>query len=560
MQRTLRIAAVLGLVAVLSVTAAGGAATPSFKNVIVLVLDGCGSTPTTVARWVKGAPLALDRMHLAGVRTYGAESIITDSAPAATAFACGHKTSDKFIGMLPDAVTIPGVPPSTPATRGRPVASVLEGARLSGRATGIVATSQVQHATPAAYTAHTPRRSAYDEIAEQQVHLGMDVVLGGGRRYLLPPSAGGTRADGDDLVAVLRARGAAFVETREAMLAATGPRLWGAFARDDMAHELDRPAAAPDQPSLAEMTRKAIDVLAASPRGFFLMVEGSKADWAAHAHDPAGVVGDVLAFDAAVGVALDFAGTRGDTLVLAFADHATGGMSLGSHATDRTYAKLPAAALVAPLKAATITAEGVARLLAGPRDEAAIRRALARYGIADPAPEELAAVQHAADADIAEVVGPLLSKRSAIGWTTGGHTGEDLFLYHHGLDRPLGMLENTGIAHLCAAALGFDLAEATDRLFQPAAEAFAAAGATLTVDASDPANKVLVARRGGLVLELPVSTSVMTVRTGDGRVERRQLDGVVVHNPLTDASYVPRSALAPLLPAAPPPPSTDPHH
>ncbi|MBI5090611.1 MAG: alkaline phosphatase, partial [Actinobacteria bacterium] len=238
MQRTLRITAALGLFAVLSVTVAGGAATPSFKNVIVLVVDGCGSAPTTVARWVKGAPLALDRMHLAGVRTYGAESIISDSAPAATAFACGHKTSDKFVGMLPDTVTIPGVAPSTPATRGRPVASVLDGARLSGRATGIVATSQVQHATPAAYTAHTPRRSAYDEIAEQQVYLGIDVVLGGGRRYLLPPSAGGTRTDGDDLVAVLRSRGTAVVETREAMLAAAGPRLWGAFAPNDMAHEL----------------------------------------------------------------------------------------------------------------------------------------------------------------------------------------------------------------------------------------------------------------------------------------------------------------------------------
>jgi alkaline phosphatase len=547
MRKTLKITAAIALVAVLSVVAPAGATTQSFKNVIVLVPDGCGSPQTTVARWFKGAPLALDRMNLAGVRTYGAESIITDSAPAATAFACGYKTSDKFIGMLPDAVTIPGIPLSTPETKARPIASVLEGAKLYGKATGIIATSQIQHATPAAYTAHTPARSDYNEIAEQQVYLGIDVVLGGGKQYLLPQSAGGTRTDGENLVDVLRARGYAFVETRDEMLASTGRRMWGAFAADDMAYEWDRPVVAPTQPSLAEMTSKAIEVLASNPLGFFLMVEGSKVDWADHANDPAGVLSDVLAFDDAVEVALDFARDHGDTLVLAFADHNTGGMSLGSSATDSTYSRLPLAALVEPLRAATITGEGVAKVLAGDRSEVKIREALGRYGIADPSAEELAAVTAAADSNMNYVVGPMLSRRSTIGWTTLGHTGEDLFLYQHGLQEPMGMLENTDIAHLCAAALGFELDEVSHVLFQRADQAFADTGATLSVDASDPANKVLVVQRGWITLRIPVSKSVMTVTYPGGLAETRQLKGVVVYNPKTDKYFVPRSALGPLV-------------
>ncbi|MCU0292031.1 MAG: alkaline phosphatase, partial [Thermoanaerobaculaceae bacterium] len=505
MLKMLRITAAITLVAVMAVAAPAGATTPSFKNIIVLVPDGCGSPQTTIARWFKGAPLALDQMNLAGVRTYGAESIITDSAPAATAFACGYKTSDKFIGMLPDAVTIPGIPASTTETKARPVASVLEGAKLHGKATGIIATSQIQHATPAGFSAHTPNRSDYNDIAEQQVYQGIDVVLGGGKQHLLPVSAGGTRTDNENLVEVLKARGYAFVGTRDEMLASTATRLWGAFAADDMAYDWDRPVVAPTEPSLAEMTSKAIDVLSGNPLGFFLFIEGSKVDWTNHANDPAGMLSDMLAFDDAVKVALDFARDDGDTLVLAFADHNTGGLSLGSSATSSTYSKLPLTALIEPLKAATITGEGVAKVLAGDRSEPRVREALVRYGISTPTAEELAAVIAAKDADMNYVVGPMLSRRSTIAWTTTGHTGEDLFLYHYGLDEPMGMLENTDIAHLCAAALGFELDEVSRVLFQRADEAFLEAGATMTVSSTDPANKVLVVQRGWTKLEIPVS-------------------------------------------------------
>lgn len=547
MSKSLRALIMVVLATALVATSALATNPRPFKNVIVLVPDGCGSPQMTVTRWFKGAPLALDGMNLAGVRTWGAESLITDSAPAATAFACGYKTSDKFVGVLPDAVTMPGVSAATPETKARPIASVLEGARLHGKATGLVATSNIQHATPAGYSAHTTNRADYNDIAEQQVYQGIDVMLGGGGQYLLPQAAGGMRTDGENLVDIIKARGYTFVETRDQMLAATAPRLWGAFARDDMAYEWDRPVVAPTQPSLAEMTTKAIQVLSQNPLGFFLMVEGSKVDWADHANDPAGVISDVLAFDDAVKVALEYARDHGDTLVLAFADHNCGGLSLGSKATDSTYSKLPLTALVNPLRASTITGEGVAKVLAGDRTEVKIKEALGRYGIADPTAEELAAVTAAKDADMNYVVGPMLSKRAPIAWTTNGHTGEDLFLYHWGLDEPMGMLENTDIAHLCATVMGFDLDEVTEVLFQRADTAFAEAGATLTINAADPANKVLEARRGWLKLQIPVSKSVMTVTYPGGLAETRQLKGVVVYNTKTDKYFVPKSALGPLV-------------
>lgn len=102
------------------------------RNVIVFMMDGTSATATTLARWMKGAPLNLDRMSLGAVRTWNAQSVITDSAPAATAFATGHKTSDRVVGVGPDKVTMPGVPTPAPDDRTRPVASVLEAARLAG--------------------------------------------------------------------------------------------------------------------------------------------------------------------------------------------------------------------------------------------------------------------------------------------------------------------------------------------------------------------------------------------------------------------------------------------
>ncbi|MCX7828967.1 MAG: alkaline phosphatase [Thermanaerothrix sp.] len=529
----------LGLLLGLFVLALGGAADAKVKNVIVLMCDGTGATHTTVARWYKGGPLAIDQMPAGRVRTWGAESLITDSAPAATAFATGFKASDKSIGVLPWSVTMPGVPKVASGDMGRPVASVLEAARLMGKATGLVVTSNVQHASPAAYSSHWPDRNDYNEIGEQQVYGGFQVVFGGGRKYLLPKSKGGVREDGEDLLEELQRRGYKVVSTKDEMRSLSSGPVFGLFADDDMAYDFDRPAVAPSQPSLAEMTSKAMELLSKDPEGFFLFVEGSKIDWASHANDPVGVVSDVLAFDDAVRVALDFARKDRNTLVLVFADHGNGGMSLGSKVTDKNYSKLPLEALVTPLKAARLTGEGVEKVLGDDRSEMKVREAVASfYGVSDLSADEVNAIQQAKKGSLNYVLGPIISKRSPIGWTTNGHTGEDLFINYYGLEKPLATIENTEIARICAREMGASLEKATGTLFVDSAEAFGSMGASVELDKSDPANPVLVVRKGSVRAEMPLSKDYM--RMG-GRVVN--LGGVCVFSPKTGKVYVPLKAV-----------------
>jgi alkaline phosphatase len=519
------------------------------KNVIVLVSDGMGSAHTTITRWYKGAPLALDQMDLGAVRTYSADSLVTDSAPAATAFATGHKSSGKLLGVLPNEVTIPGVLAPPEDLKYKPVATILDAAKLYGKSVGLVATSNVQHATPAAYSSHWHDRWDYQEIAKQQVYLGMDVVLGGGKRYLIPWELGGARSDQTNLIDTLRSRGYAFVETRDELMKSRAKKVWGLFADDAMAYEFDRKYFFPKkEPSLAEMTRKAIEILSTNPRGFFLFVEASKVDWASHANDPIGVISDVLAFDDAVRVAIDFARRDGKTLVLAFADHGTGGMTLGRRGSERDPSRVSLDALLAPLKKARLTGEGVEQRLRDDLSEANIRKVMAQvYGIDDLRSEEVAQIQTHKRGRLNAVIGPMMSKRSVIGWATTGHTGEDLSLYSFGTGRSIGLIENTEIARLCANYLGVDLEAADKRLYREAQTVFKTLGASVRIDRTVKENPVLRVEKGSVTALLPLSKNLMKVRavvSNSNVLEAEyELEGIVVMAAPTGKVYVPEHAL-----------------
>jgi alkaline phosphatase len=579
-------------------------------NVIVLVADGCGAAHTTLTRWYLQADaaasagagaltpstekrgLAVDAMQVGCVRTYASNSIITDSAPAASAFATGFKTTDGFISVLPDVVTIPGVAACDARTRYRPVATVLEGAQRAGKGTGLVATCTVQHATPAAYSAHVPDRSLYEEIGEQQVYLDIDVVFGGGRQYLVPADKGGKRGDGQDLVEVLKGRGYRVVTTNAELadLDREVRKVWGLFAADALAYDFDRERCAPTEPSLEEMTEAAIGILSHHERGFFLMVEGSKVDWASHANDPIGVLSEALAFDRAVAAALRFARKNGRTMVMVFADHGNGGMSIGSKATNSTYSELSWQSVIGPLSKATLTGDGVEMaLIALARDadgltEREVLDAMERYyGIPKPATPspaiapldalELAAIRSRVQelvmnglaGGLNSVIGPMISRRAGIGWTTNGHTGEDLFIYTYGAPRGLGTIENTDIARISAEVMGIDLAAVSDLLYVPALDAFAALGATAELNgveiarlfSGDRTRKVrqlvpadLVVTKGPVILVLPVGTdrATITKQLPDGQtsVLQRTMDGRTLYTAPYKAGSAPNDPAPPL--------------
>ena len=509
------------------------------KNVIVLMTDGTGATHTALTRWYKGTSLPQDDLIVGGVRTYGADSIITDSAPAASAFATGHKTDDKFISVLPARTTIPGLPQISDDLLYKPVASVLEGAKLKGKSAGLVATSNIQHASPAAYSAHWPDRSKYEEIAEQQVYLNIDVVFGGGKQYLIPKDQGGTRLDGENMFDILKTKGYGLVDNRTEMMNFKGSKVWGMFAKDAMDYEMDRKSLHPEQPSLAEMTKKAIEVLSQNPKGFFLFVEASKVDWASHANDPIGVISDSLAYADAIQVALDFAKKDGNTTILCFADHSNGGMSIGSKKSDKTYSSTPLEQLVNPLKKASLTGEGVEMMLNGNLLESNIHYVVEQYyGVNDLTAAEVQAIQKAPKGTMNAVLGPIISNRSIVGWTTTGHSGEDVFLYAYGPTKVSGLIENNQLAYICANTLGYDLDQADRNLFTEASSAFAAIGATISIDKTDPENMVLVIKKGLKRAEMPFSKNTITI---NGKTH--EMTGITVYAPKTGKVYIPKQAV-----------------
>ncbi|MCE5256989.1 MAG: alkaline phosphatase [Spirochaetaceae bacterium] len=504
------------------------------QNVIMLIPDGMSVAGTTLARFYKGKPLALDAIACGLVSTWSSDGTIADSAPAGSAYATGWASQTGNIASIGKAYTLPGVviPESDEL---RPVATILEAARLSGRSTGIISTSEFMHATPADFSAHDPVRSNYDNLAEQIVYNGIDVILGGGTPYLNASS----RKDKEDLKAIIQGKGYTFVDNTAAMKSASGGKLFGVFGRDKaataMSYDLDRDPAV--EPSLAEMTAKAIDVLSSNKKGFFLMVEGSKVDWAAHANDPVAFVTDIIAFDDAVKVALDFAKQDGNTVIVAVTDHGNSGISIGDRSISSGYDKTSWTAFIDPLKQAKVTGEGLEtklpadRVVDGKFDSAkapAIRAAVAQYlGITDLTDAEVEAIGKTKVGSMNYTVGPMIGTRAKIGYTTGGHTGEDVVLYCYDPfgTRITGLVKNTDIALYMAKTMNVDLAETTSRLFQDAASMFAKKGASVSVNKTDPENPVLVVTKGDQTLRVPRNKSFAYF---DDKVVAS--DGVAVYN------------------------------
>jgi len=291
--------------------AAAGAAGPEAcerRSLLLFIGDGMGLAHINAARLAAGGAggrLAMERLPVVGlVRTHAHGALVTDSAAAATAMATGAKTRNGRIGV--DA-------------QGRRLASLMELAQAAGLATGVIATSSVTHATPAAFAAHIDDRDREAEIARQLVASELDVVLGGGRALFRPRG----RRDDRDLLAAARRAGFEVLGSRGELeqAAGGGGRLLGLFADEAL-------SGAAGEPVLAAMTGAALAHVGSRRAGFVLMVEGSQIDWGGHANDAAMVVEELLAFDAAVAVGAAFARRRGCTLMLVTADHETGGLAV----------------------------------------------------------------------------------------------------------------------------------------------------------------------------------------------------------------------------------------
>ena len=301
--RARRAANALMLTAAVSALAGPAGAAERAKNVILFIGDGMGVATLTAARIYeaqqRGADGASNRLsfeafpQLGLVRTYSADSLVTDSAAGASAILTGHRTLNGALGV-DDKVRRGDCASVARST----VPTLAELARKKGLATGVVSTAAITDATPASLYAHTPSRqwqsdadlppeavaAGCKDIARQMLDgpkaLQLDVMLGGGEAAFTPTERDGKRLDGRDLTAEWRAGGGAFVKTGSelASVRKDTKRLLGLFAPGNMMRENPRAATQTDAPRLTEMTVKAIEVLSQSKQGYFLMVEGALID------------------------------------------------------------------------------------------------------------------------------------------------------------------------------------------------------------------------------------------------------------------------------------------
>jgi alkaline phosphatase len=304
------------------------------KNVIFMVPDGMGLSYVTAARIFlngpDGDPLYMETLPQIGYqRTHSANSTVTDSAAAASAWAAGAKFKNGEISCH----SVDDVCVENPET-------ILELAKARGKATGLVATSTITHATPAAFGAHSQSRQCQTEIGRQYVEETMvDVLLGGG----IGGNKDGYNCEqyiGQDPLAVIAAAQAASYSyvvneaEMDAAVAGGAEKILGLFAPGGKTPEgfrVDSSLPYPEgEPTLAEMTAVALDVLEENRRGFFLMVEGSQIDWAGHANNVDYLLAETIGFDEAVKKVLEWIDARFrrrmQTLLVVVADHETGGM------------------------------------------------------------------------------------------------------------------------------------------------------------------------------------------------------------------------------------------
>ncbi len=314
-----------------------GSAAAGPKNAIFFIGDGMGTAQVTLGRIyqanARDGKLHLDAFErVAFIRTYATDRMVTDSAAAATALATGRKTRNGAIAQGPD---------------GERLETVLEAAKARGLAVGIVTTTTVTHATPACFYAHVGSRAEEAEIAAQLIDYGqIDVIMGGGREFFLPQGAAdeengrrSSRRDDRDLVAEAAARGyrlirrASELETlREELARGESPgKILALFSPGMMAYEIERHADFWGEPSLAEMTEVAIELLSRHPAGYFLMVEGGRIDHACHDNRAHAAAREMLAFDEAVGLAVSRTQSAGETLIVVTADHETGGLAINGY-------------------------------------------------------------------------------------------------------------------------------------------------------------------------------------------------------------------------------------
>jgi len=406
------------------------------KNIIMVIGDGMGPAYTTAYRLYKDNPsttaiestvfddILVGRSSTAPARVSG---YVTDSAASATALASGHKSYNGAIGV---------------DTNKMPVQSVLEYAKSIGKATGLVVTSQINHATPASYAAHVEQRSQYDDIADQYFdrkindrHV-VDVMLGGGWKYFIRPER--------DLTKEFQKDGYQYINDYAQLNSINSDQVLGLFADKGLPWALDD-----KQPHrLKQMTMAAVDRLDNNEQGFFMLVEGSQIDWAGHSNDIAAAMAEMDDLAHALQWLKSYVVSHPDTLVIVTADHSTGGFTI---AANGEYKWTPD--VLSNLKSSP---QAIAKQQKKDGFDHKKISELLGLNLTKRESDTLEQAHAAGKKSLQNALKKLLDTRSNTGWTTGGHTGVDVpvFAFGSGSEKFSGQQDNTDIAKRIFTLLG----------------------------------------------------------------------------------------------------------
>ncbi len=277
-------------------------------NVILLIGDGMGlSQLSSVFYYGDKTPAVSKFTEIGLINTSSATDIVTDSGAGGTAFSCGIKTYNNTIGMNTDTLKV------------KNITELLSEKKYN---TGVISTSAITHATPACFYAHVKSRKMENEIAQQLVSSDIDFFAGGGMQFF------SNRVDSVDVLKALSDNG--FIINNDKNKPLNQEKKYGFLLAEKAMPEMTNGRG----DFLPEYTKLALEYFAEKGKNFFLMVEGSQIDWAGHKNNAEYLIAEMLDFDKAVGVALDFAEKDKNTLVIVLADHETGGFTLAADGKD----------------------------------------------------------------------------------------------------------------------------------------------------------------------------------------------------------------------------------
>lgn len=514
-----------------------------------MIPDGTSIGVVSAARWFQiyngGAEnLSIDSLICGTVKTFSSNAPIGDSAPTTSCYMTGMPQRTGNVSIYPVADPGKDLYPIDSSMAYQPLATILEAAKYQkNKATGLVVTVEFPHATPADCAAHYYDRGKYKYIAPQMAYNNIDVVFGGGNKEIT-----------DDIKAHFKNTNTLLYQNdiNGFRKFAGKEKIWALFGDGAQPYDLDRDDAS--VPSLSEMTSKAIDRLSQNENGFFLMVEGSKVDWAAHGNDAIGCITEYLAFDKAVKVALDFAKKNGETAIVIMPDHGNSGFTIGKREC-KGYDRLSISDLFANVSLYKKTSVGIEDMLkkAQPTEFKSIFKEYLGIDITDEELENLISSKDYMSGNYMEVsngknilstIIEIMNSRTCFGFTTGGHTGEEVFLaaYHpDGAENlPIGMNTNTEMNKYLFDLLGLNepLPDMTAKIFARHQDVFKGLEYTINDNGVYPS---LTVKRGKDKLTLDAFKSVAYLNN-----EAFDLRSVVVYIDKNKTFYLPSELIGKL--------------